>query len=79
MRFTRHTIALANKLREQIQRETQTIGEGEAVGMMILWSFIQDHGESSGDKPEDLARHQVDAFIKEIAPSFKMHRMAKPH
>jgi len=54
---------IANRLRQQIQRETETIDDGEGVAMIVLWSFLLDHARVMNLDVETLAREQLDSFI----------------
>ena len=79
MRFNAKNAAIANRLRQIIIQETHLISDGEAVAITVLWSFFVDHAEAQGLKVEELAREQLEAFIKGIAPGFKISRIARLH
>lgn len=80
MKFNDRNTALANRLRELVQRETETIGDGQAVAIAMFWSFVVDEAENRSADPEKLSRAHLESFIGEIAPIFRMHRvLRKPH
>lgn len=79
MRFNAKNTALANQVRAFIMKRTEVISDGEAIAMCVLWSFLVDHAEAQGLKVEELAREQLEAFIKDMAPGFKVSRIARLH
>lgn len=78
MRFTKRNTAIANAVREHIQKHTLTVSDGEAIAMSVLWVFFMDHAEAQGLDVDTLAREQMEAFIKDMAPKFKILRIARP-
>lgn len=63
MKMNRKNIDLANELRVAIQTRTNHIDDGEAVAMVLLWSFLLDHATCHGIDVEGLAVEQMEAFI----------------
>jgi hypothetical protein len=61
--MTGKNIDLANELRATIQSRTDHIDDGEAVAMVLLFSFLLDHAKCCGMDVEKLAVEQLDAFI----------------
>lgn len=63
MKMNSKNIDLANELRAVIQTSTSQIDDGEAVAMVLLWSFLMDHARCHGIDVETLALEQMEAFI----------------
>ena len=63
MKMNRKNIDLANELRVVVQTRTNHIDDGEAVAMVLLWSFLLDHAQCHGIDVETLALEQMEAFI----------------
>lgn len=78
MKFNDRNTTIALRLREIIQRETETVGDGQGIAMALLWSFIVDDAENRSVDPEGLARRALEGFIRDVAPRFKMHRILRP-
>jgi hypothetical protein len=68
---TKHS-KIANRIRQQIQRETETIDDGEGVAMILLWSFLSDHARVMELDVEQLAREQLDSFMGYARVNFEM-------
>lgn len=63
MRLNSKNTALANELRAIIQSRTEQIDDGEAVAMVLLWSFLMDHAACHEIDVYQLTRDQVEAFM----------------
>lgn len=64
MNITENNIAIANRLRTDLQTIIGTVSDGEGVAMTLLWSFFIDHVKYEGGDIEELARCQMEAFIE---------------
>jgi len=67
-------VDLAMRLRKQIQKETATIGDGEGVAVVLLWSFVADHAKAHKHELEPLFRDQVEAFLGFARDNLEMVR-----
>lgn len=67
MLFNHSSTRAANKARKLIQKQTETISEGEAAAIAAWYSFINDHAMCEGVDPKSLAREQFEAFINDMA------------
>lgn len=59
-------IELANRLRLEVQAETDSVGEAEGVSMLLLYSFLMDHARTLELDVEQLAREELEGFIKAL-------------
>jgi hypothetical protein len=75
MNMTKENFDLANKIRLYIQSSTPTIGDGESVAMIVLWSFIIEHAKAHAVDREALARSQLDSFIEFARESIVMKQV----
>lgn len=66
--------AIANELRKQIQRKTETVSDGEGVAMILLWGFLMDHAKCHAIDVNQLAREQLEAFIDYAKTNLKLVR-----
>lgn len=73
MHFDPQIVAVANKLRKEIQRSTKTIDDGESIALLLWYTFIQDHASFTGHNPKELSHIQLQAFL-EIAGQFTQVR-----
>lgn len=64
MKLSEQHLALANELRAVVQQKTETISDGEGVAMFLLWSFLTDHANIQELNINNLAREQLEAFIR---------------
>lgn len=63
MLINEKNVEIANRLRVELQSITETVSDGEGVVMVLLWSFFLDHAKCDDIDIEELAQHQVQAFI----------------
>jgi hypothetical protein len=62
--ITNKNIEIANQLVDLVRQNTKTVSDGEGVAIVMLWSFLNDHADCHGLEIEQLARDQIEAFIK---------------
>lgn len=74
MRLGPGNVDLANRLRLQVQAETELIDDGEGVAMVLLWTFLLDHAKAKGHDVETLAREQLEAFIEYARENLSLQR-----
>lgn len=64
MRLSEENFNLANELRAIVQDKTETISDGQGVALFLLWGFLEDHARIQGLDVSELARGQMESFIK---------------
>ncbi len=65
-------IAIANSLRDKIRKKTDVVSDGEGAAMVLLWGFLLEHAQCNGVDVEQLAREQLDAFVRYAREHLKM-------
>lgn len=65
---------IANRIRQQIQSESETIDDGEGIAFIVLWSFLCDHARVNNLNVENLAREQLESFIDYARQNIEMVR-----
>lgn len=79
MRFNQHNMMVSNRVLDYIRKNTETISDGEAVVMLVLWRFINDHAQTMhGMNAETLLREQIEAFIKFQRENLKLTEVHLP-
>jgi hypothetical protein len=64
MKFDDAVAGQINALRLKVQKSTPDIDAGESVTIGLWWTFICDHARCHGIDPKQLARGQLEAFLK---------------
>jgi hypothetical protein len=70
--FTDPNMMLAMRMRELIVNETMTVGDGQAVAMTVLWTFIRDEASNRSMEPDALLREKIEWFLKTWAPNMRI-------
>lgn len=66
MEFNPIITAIANRMRVRIQKETETVDEGESAAILAWYGFICDHARYCNLDPKQLARDQLEAFLEHV-------------
>jgi hypothetical protein len=74
MNISDENFDIANELRGLIQSRTETVSDGEGVAMVLLWTFLLDHARYHEMDVANLAREQLEAFIKYAADNIQLVR-----